>query len=109
MRRLFTTLCIAMSMALFISFSADAQKRRTGKARTTTTTNATAAKMSTGLTFRTFTMRSKEPGFGFYQSRLSDEVVVKNLKSLGFALTGQKTETREDYTGTEYYDVVTQD
>ena len=103
MRRFITILCIAMSITLSISFSADAQKRRAGKARTTTT--ATASKTSAGLTFRTFTERAKEQG-KVYQSCLSQKVVVKNLKSLGFTLTNRVTERREDYTGTEYYDAV---
>lgn len=60
-----------------------------------------------GLSFRTFAEhRYDSDNKAHYQSRLEREQVVRNLKEHGFTLSDTKTDSRLNYTGEEYYDVI---
>lgn len=63
--------------------------------------------VSSGLTFRTFTKGFTETGTGsnvVVQIRLSNEQVVRSLKSLGFELVKSETKSRYNHIDEVYYD-----
>lgn len=59
-----------------------------------------------GLSFRTFTDSEYEERHRVtYQSCLSEERIVQNLKERGFVLSNTQKDFRPDYTGEDYYEV----